>query len=294
MTDDVQVRAHQLMHEGDSAVWSIAALSLVLSGRATEQQRVAAHAVLAAHGLTSPDDLAGLDAEPLAAQVVAPLLQAAALVSGGAGSWAEQSGDALRAQGRASAQGAAGFKQWAMPRLTGVQALLETPGARLLDVGTGVAALAVAWAQEFPQLTVVGLDVSARVLAMAAETVAASAVQARVVLREQDVSTLDEEDVYALAWLPAPFLPERALKEGAVRVARALVAGGWLIVGHGKFGGEPLDDMVSRFKTVVYGGTALDDEEARGLLTGAGLTDVFTLPTPPGAPALTYGRKPIG
>ena len=77
-----------------------------------------------------------------------------------------------------------------------------------------------------------------------------------------------------------------------MRVARALVPGGWLIVGHGKFGGEPLDNMVSRFKTVVYGGTALDDEQAQEMLTTAGLTEVFTLPTPPGVPALTYGRKP--
>jgi trans-aconitate methyltransferase len=180
-----------------------------------------------------------------------------------------------------------------MPRLSGVEELLRTPGVRMLDVGTGVAALAVAWADAFPQLTVVGLDVLPRVLAMAAESVAASAAQDRVVLREQDVATLDEEAVYALAWLPAPFLPETALREGAVRVVRALVPGGWLMVGHGKFGGEPVDNTVSRFKTVVFGGTALDDEEAQGMLVNAGLTEVFTLPTPPGVPALTYGRKPL-
>jgi hypothetical protein len=254
---------------------------------------VGAHELLAAQGLSVPDDLVGLDVNALAAQAAAPLLQATALVRGEAASWADQSDDALRAQGRASAQGAAGFKQWAMPRLQGMEAMLETDGARMLDVGTGIAALAVAWAEEFPHLTVVGLDVSSRVLAMAAETVAASAVQDRVVLREQDVASLDEEAVYALAWLPAPFLPEVAMKEGTLRVSRALVPGGWLMVGHGNFGGDPLDDAVSRFKTVVYGGTALDEKQAQELLTDAGLTEVFTLPTPPGVPALTYGRKPI-
>lgn len=293
MPDDVEVRVQQLMHKGDTAAWSMAALSLVLSGKLTEQEREAALALLAALGLNAPEDLVGLDATALAAQAAAPLMQASALVRGEAGSWAEQSDDALRMQGRASAQGVEGFKQWAMPRLSGAEALLQTPGVRMLDVGTGVAALAVAWAEAFPRLTVVGLDVLPRVLALAAETVAASAVADRVILREQDVSTLDEEAVYALAWLPAPFLSEAALKEGVVRVARSLVPGGWLMVGHGKFGGEPTDIAVTRFKTVVFGGTALDDEQVQGLLSNAELTEVFTMPTPPGVPALTYGRKAL-
>ncbi len=36
---------------------------------------------------------------------------------------------------------------------------LATPGARMLDVGTGVSAMAIAFAQVFPQLHVLGIDV---------------------------------------------------------------------------------------------------------------------------------------
>jgi hypothetical protein len=171
--------------------------------------------------------------------------------------------------------------------------MLARPGARMLDVGTGVAALAVAYAELFPTLTVVGLDVLPRVLALAADTVAASNVADRVLLREQDVAELDEADSYALGWLPAPFLPEAALRAGASRIARALLPGGWLMVGHGRFTGDASEEAVTRFKTVAYGGTALNDNQAQALISDAGLTDISTMLTPPGAPAITVGRRPL-
>jgi hypothetical protein len=140
---------------------------------------------------------------------------------------------------------------------------------------------------------VVGLDVMPRVLALAAQTVAASTVADRVVLREQDIGTLDDEGLYALAWLPAPFVPDPALRAGVVRISRALAAGGWAMVAHSKFAGDPLEDALSRFKTVAYGGTALNDDQAQTLLREAGLGDVMTLPTPRGAPGITVGRKDL-
>jgi len=51
---------------------------------------------------------------------------------------------------------------------------------------------------------------------------------------------------------------------------------------------------VSRFRTTVYGGAVLDDEEAQALLRGVGLEPIFTFPTPEGAPAMTVGRRPNG
>ena len=65
-------------------------------------------------------------------------------------------------------------------------------------------------------------------------------------------------------------------------------------MGHGKFGGDPVGDAVGRFQTVAYGGMALDDGEAATLLRDAGFDDVRNVPTPPGAPALTVGRRPAG
>ena len=161
----------------------------------------------------------------------------------------------------------------------------------MLDVGTGVAAMAVAYAERYPMLTVVGLDVLPRVLELAAHTVAASAAADRVVLREQNVAELNEADTYALAWLPAPFIPQAALHPGATRVARSLISGGWLILAHGKLSGTALEVALTRFKTAAYGGTPLTDAEAQSLLLEAGLEEVMTVPTPPGAPGITVGRK---
>jgi hypothetical protein len=138
---------------------------------------------------------------------------------------------------------------------------------------------------------VVGLDVLPHVLALAEETVGASGVADRVVLRQQDVSALEDVDTYALAWLPAPFVPETALRVGVARIARALVPGGWLMVGHGRFADNPIDDALTRFKTVAYGGTALNGTQAQVLLREAGLVEVMTMPTPPGAPGITVGRR---
>ena len=281
----------QIMSSGDRAAWSSAALVLALDDRDSGDLRRGAVEVLRALGLDIETDPGQLDRPGATAQASAPILQTAALLSRDARVWAGQSDEALLAQGHASAQGAAAFAKLGLPMLPGLAEALASPGALMLDVGTGVAALAIAYAELFPALTVVGLDVLPRVLALAAETIAASGVADRVILREQDVSTLDEDATYALAWLPAPFLPETALREGIHRVARALQVGGWVMIGHGKFATDPIDNALSRFKTIAYGGTALSDAQTQTLLRNARLIDIATIPTPPGAPAITVGRK---
>jgi hypothetical protein len=132
-----------------------------------------------------------------------------------------------------------------------------------------------------------------RVLAMAEQTVAASSVGDRIILRQQDVASLDESETYAFAWLPAPFILESALGAGVLRVVESLQPGGWLMLGHGKYGGSALSDAIGRFKTIAYGGAALDDGQAQDMLRSAGLVEVRTVPTPEGAPGITVGRKPM-
>jgi hypothetical protein len=282
----------RLMHTTDQSVWAVTALCLVLDGRASTGLQSAAADVLASLGLDGAGSLSDLDGPGVAAQAAAPVLQAAALLRGDGDLWATQSDAALLAQGRASAQGTAMFAQFGVPRLAGLASAISQPGAQMLDVGTGVAALAVAYAKQFPELTVVGIDVLPRVLVLAAATVASSTVPDRVVLRNQDIATLDDRDTYALAWVPAPFVPEAALDVGMARVVQALTPGGWVMLGHGRFTGDPVNDALTRFKTVVFGGTPLDDEQAQRLVTDAGLESVSTLATPPGAPAITVGQRP--
>jgi SAM-dependent methyltransferase len=284
-------RVHALLHQGDQAAWSTVALVLGLRESQATALGQAAEDVLTALGIDLVAARGELDPAGAAAQASAPLLQASAVLLGDADLWARQPDEALIAQGRASAQGARMFVA-ALPQIDGLAEALAAPGARMLDVGTGVGALAAAYAEVLPAVTVVGIDVLPRVLALAERVIAESPAADRVLLREQDVATLDDEEAYDLAWMPAPFLPEHAFVAGLGAVVRALKPGGWLMVGHGRFGGDPLADAIGRLKTVAYGGTALDDARAVQMLTAAGLKPVANAPTPPGAPAITLGRKP--
>jgi len=78
-----------------------------------------------------------------------------------------------------------------------------------------------------------------------------------------------------------------AFDAGLPRVVAALRPGGWLFAAHGRMGGTAAEDALTTLKTLVYGGTPLDEAEAGQVLRGAGLA-----PTPPPAPAITIGQKP--
>jgi SAM-dependent methyltransferase len=292
MSDPSAARVQTLLHESDQAAWWTVALVLGLRGGGDPDLARAAEDVLAALDVDVLHSRQERDPAGAAAQAAAPLLQAAALLRGDADLWADQPDEALLAQGRASAQFVPLFLAGALPHLDGLAQALATPGARILDVGTGVGALAAAYAEALPAVSVVGIDVLPRVLALAEQVVAASPAAERVQLREQNVAMLDEHEVYDLAWIPAPFVSEQAFGAGLGAMVRALKPGGWLVVGHGRFRGDPLDDAITRLKTVAFGGTALDDARATRLLTDAGLDAVFQAPTPAGAPAVTLGRKP--
>lgn len=271
------------LHELDRATWSLAAIVAALrDGEPT------ARAVVELLGPIQ--SLAGEEAEQVAAAAAAPLLQAARFVTGGS-AWNEQDDEALLAQGRASAGAGVLFRERVLPQLPDSERLLTGP-VRLLDVGVGVAAMAVALCQHMPQLSIVGLDVLDRPLELARLHVEEADLDERIELRRLDVAELDAADEFDLAWLPAPFLPRSALERGLARVAAALRPDGWILLGHGRLGDNALDAVVTRFKTVAYGGTPLNDGEAEALLASVGLVDVHHLLTPPGTPALAVGRSP--
>jgi predicted RNA methylase len=281
----------------DQAAWSLAALALAARDDSPPELTAAAAELLAVAGLTGAPGgpLRGLGTSTpgqIASQAAAPIHQASALVSGRVMNWNAQGDEALLAQGNASAQAARYFAQFVLPLMGDLAGRLAAPGARMLDIGTGVGALAVAFAEAFPQLHVLGIDVLDRALVLARQTVAASAAATQVTVRKMDVAEFADDAGFDLAFLPAPFISQPALSAGLPRVAAALRPGGWLIVGHGKFGGTPVEDALTRLKTIAFGGTPLDDAAACRLLGDAGLTTVRAVPTPPGAPALTIGQKP--
>jgi predicted O-methyltransferase YrrM len=297
MTDIAQQDLQTTIQAWDQDAWSLAALALAARGDGPPELTAAAWELLAATGLTATPGtpLPGLGTsapQQIASQAAAGLHQASALASGRGYEWGTQSDEALLAQGHASAQGAMPMARFMLPMMGDLASRMAAPGARFLDVGTGVGAMAVAFAQVFPQLHVLGIDILDRALGLARQTIAASDVAARVTVRNQDVAEFADDAGFDVAWLPAPFIAQPALHAGLPRVVAALRPGGWLIVGHGKFGATSIEDALTRLKTVAHGGTPLDEAAACHLLHKAGLTLVRTVPTPAGAPAITIGRKP--
>jgi len=296
-------QVYELLNRLHEAVWELTALAVVLGDvpGADPDLLAEARVILTRLDLMAPgpdgpipspglaEVLAGGSAN-VASEAAAPLLQCAALLSGST-AWTTQDDSALLAQARASARAPRPFKQFVVPLLDGLAELLDGRAPRMLDVGVGVAAMAVEYCRVFPTLRVVGLDVFPRVLDLARSLVEDEGMGDRIELRHQDVTDLDDKGAFALAWLPAPFVPRGAIEAGLPRMAAALVPGGWLVIGHGKFHGSPLSAAVTRLKTTAYGGTALDGDGAQELLRAAGLVQVSSLDTPEGAIGLTVGRR---
>lgn len=303
---ETAAQVHELLNRMHENVWALTALAAVLGeGPGTDPellgdaQRLLVELDLMAPAPGGPIPTPGL-AELLAdgranmaSETAAPVLQCSALLAGST-AWTDQDDSALVAQARASARAAAPFKEFVVPALDGLTEILDGRSPKMLDVGVGAAAMAVEYCRTFPNLRVVGLDVFPRALDLAKAMVEESGMGARIELRHQSVTDLDDQDVFGLAWLPAPFVPRVAIEAGLPRMAAALAPGGWLVIGHGKFHGEGLATAVTRLKTRAYGGTPLDNDEAQELLRTAGLEQVFSLPTPEGAPGLTVGRRSSG
>jgi SAM-dependent methyltransferase len=254
MTDSAEQELQATIQAWDQAAWSLAALVLTARGDGPPELTAAAGDLLAAAGLPAArgTPLSGLGtAAPgqIASQAAAALHQASALAGGRGHQWGSQSDEALAAQGRVSAQRAVTVARFALPVMGGLAGRLAAPSARALDVGTGAGALAVAFAHVFPQVQVLGIDIFDRALGLARQAIAVSGVGARVRVRKQDVADLADDAGFDLAWLPAPFAARPALQAGLPRVVAALRPGGWLIVGHGKPGGTPVQDALTRLKT---------------------------------------------
>ena len=167
-----------------------------------------------------------------------------------------------------------------LPQLEGLAARLEGSDGTFLDVGTGVARLAIAMARKWSSLRVVGLDVWGPSLALARKNVSDAGLQQRIEIREQAGEELPEERAFDLAWIPAPFVPPHALGRLVEQVQRALKPGGWLLFAAAK-SGEDLRGAALRFRVALFGGAPSTQPEIEKLLVEKGLTEVRTLPGPP-------------
>jgi len=185
-----------------------------------------------------------------------------------ASSWSHTDPVLLRAQGSAS----------------GVVATLLTDlglvedGARILDVGTGVAGIAIAFCRILPGATVVGIDPWKPSLALARANVEDAGLADRVRLVDALVQEFDDPAGFDLAWLPSFFIPEPVLGPALEQLRDLLRPRGRIVVGV-TFADESdrLAAVTDDLMTVRSGGSVIAPGTASDLLRRAGFDDVHEI-----------------
>jgi SAM-dependent methyltransferase len=161
-----------------------------------------------------------------------------------------------------------------------------------LDVGCGVGWLAIAATMAWPAARVVGLDIWDPSIERARQHVAEAGLEDRITIRKQDVTKLDETDVYDCAWLPTFFFSHQQLKEATARVVDALRPGGHIVLGRYDIVPDPLAQAASVLRTVRGGGEPLEGDAAVEVLSEAGCTEVRKVEGMKKLPvAFVVGRK---
>lgn len=200
--------------------------------------------------------------------------------------WVLRDTATLQALGQASRQNVRSIVALASDR----PRLAASLAGRFLDVGTGVGAMALEAAEQCPSAQVVGVDIWEPSLALARANVAASPHAARVEIRAQDVTQLDEPAAYTLAWLPTPFLPRPVAEAALERLALALAPGGHLVVGLYAVPTDKAGAALTALRVVRSGGHVWDVAEMEQQLRARGFVDMETCLIPP--TTFVIGRRP--
>ncbi len=214
-------------------------------------------AVIAALGIELPA-LAALprDAKLAAAGGIAAFLRQAADVvehPEREPGWAFTDGAFLQNQGRMS-MSIAHVVATLAPSLGDLASRLDGGPATFLDVGTGVGWLAIAMANRFPGLRVLGLDVHDTALRIGRQNVRDAALEGRIELRHGNVTELAERDAFDLAFVAAPFLSKDIVPLALQRTRDALRPGGILLFGTFATIDDPLATATQALRIVRSGG----------------------------------------
>jgi predicted O-methyltransferase YrrM len=211
--------------------------------------------------------------------------------------WNYADDELLQAIGEAARGHAHAFQRQVLPACDGLAERFAKPGATLIDIGVGVAGTAIAIAQMWPELRVVGIDVWQPSLRLARDNVDRAALADRIELREQGTETLEDKAAFDCAWFALAFIPERVVRVGLERTLASLRPGGWIISGVHNVAsknGVPADTAaLGKLRGTLFGGPMWNEEELESTLRATGYTDVRSLPPGPGSPIVfVIGRRP--
>jgi hypothetical protein len=166
----------------------------------------------------------------------------------------------------------------------------EALKGEFLDVGTGVAGIALEAARTCPELMVDGIDIWEPSLELARRNVAASPYADRVHVRKMDVSALEERERYSLAWLPTMFLKSPIIEVAIDRIARASVRDAYLVAGVYTRPEDPFLALMANLRTLRSGGEISDPAAIKALMEARGYVEVDMSATP--VATFVVGRLP--
>lgn len=184
--------------------------------------------------------------------------------------WQVEDQQLLQAMGRASR----GAFDRILALATTRPSLCQALSGRFLDVGTGVAGIALRAVETCPGLEVDAIDIWEPALRIAAENLAASPHADRIQLRHLDITRLEPGPRYTSAWLPTMFLNRAVVGQAVERIAAASRPGGWLVAAMYTQPEDPFMAVVSSLRTLRSGGEVTDPAELEALLRARGYVDV--------------------
>jgi ubiquinone/menaquinone biosynthesis C-methylase UbiE len=159
-------------------------------------------------------------------------------------------------------------------------------GATFLDIGVGVAGTAIQLAENLPKTKIVGIDPYLPSLNLARANVAKANLEDRISLREQGAESLEDDQVFDLAWMPIPFMKESVVPRAVERTFRALRPGGWMVLAFMDCeSGDDATRAARRLRLAMWGSGLWTMERMQELLKANGLKSVRDIPSPPGSPA---------
>jgi SAM-dependent methyltransferase len=192
----------------------------------------------------------------------------------------------LQTQGRASS---AAFQR--ILKLAATRPLLrKTLMGRFLDVGTGVAGIAIEAAKSCPSLLIEGIDIWEPALALARKNVQESPYADRITIKNLDVTTLAGDPAYDLVWLPTMFMKRSVLEAAFDRIAATSMKDAFLVAARYTLPTDPAAATFVTLRTLRSGGDPISQSEMEEMIRDRGFieieSDVSQLAT------FTLGRHP--
>jgi len=223
--------------------------------------------------------------------LISSLSQAAAVAAGTTQIWSDLSDDVVIAQGRSSALMAEVILAAVAPAYT---TLSRGSSARVLDVGTGIGAIATALATALPDVDVVGIDIAERPLQIGRDLLrdVEPSIADRVHLLEGDVTELADVARYDVVWMPMPFLPDAIVERALDRATAALRPGGLLVLGTNPDIADERQRAANSWIASLTGGGTLGTSAIERILGERRFREIARFATVPGGPVLVAGLAP--